>query len=164
MVPSLVSQLYCKSKNLWKQLDSLFSFCDDGNRQPTHQSLRQVLLQVMHSLERVRIVLDALDECQTRTGSRNEGLLSWVRGILSSEHNNVHFITTSRPEQDIQSTFSELIGEEHRIYIQSDLTRDDINAYIRTRVREGDGLKRWRKQLDVQEDIEAALIKKTDGM
>ena len=76
----------------------------------------------------------------------------------------MHLIATSRPEQDIQSTLSELIGEEHRIPIQSDLTRGDINSYIHTRVREGDGLKRWGKRLDVQEEIGPALIQKANGM
>ena len=164
MVRSLIIQLYCKSKNARKQLDSLFSSCEDGNRQPTHESLRHVLLQMVDSLEGAYIVLDALDECQTRKGSRNDGLLSWIRDLLGLERNNGHLIATSRPEHDIQSTLSEIIGEEHRIPIQSDLTRDDINAYIHTRVREGDGLKRWRKHPDVQEEIEAALFQKADGM
>lgn len=164
MVRSLVSQLYWKSKNARKQLDSLFSSCEDGKRQPTQELLCQVLLQMMGSSEGVCIVLDALDECQTRTGSRTEGLLSWVKDLLGSGQNNVRLIATSRSEQDIQSTLGEMIDEDHRIPIQSDLTRDDINAYIRTRVREGDGLKRWRKQQDVQEEIEAALIQKANGM
>jgi hypothetical protein len=57
-----------------------------------------------------------------------------------------------------------MVGEEHKVPIQSDLICDDINAYIRTRVREGDGLKRWRNQQDVQEEIEVALIQKANGM
>jgi len=164
MVRSLVSQLYWKSKTARKQLDSLFSSCEDGKRQPTHESLCQVLSQMIGSSEGVYIVLDALDECQTRTGSHTEGFFAWIKDLLGSRQKNVHLIATSRPEQDIQSTLTELIDEEHRIPIQSDLTRDDINAYIRTRVREGDGLKRWRKQQDVQEEIEAALMQKANGM
>ena len=164
MVRSLIRQLYCKSKNTRKQLESLFSCCNDGNRQSTHEPLRQVLLQMVDSLKGVCIVLDALDECQTRTGPRNDGVLSWIRDLLGSGQKNMYLIATSRPEQDIQSALSELISQEHRIPLQSDLTRDDINAYIRTRVVEGVGLKRWRKQPDMQEEIEAALIDKANGM
>ena len=79
MVRSLISQLYYKSKNAQKQLDSLFSSCEDGNRQPTHESLCQVLLHMVDSLEHTYIVLDALDECSTRSWPRTEGLLSWIR-------------------------------------------------------------------------------------
>ena len=44
---------------------------DDENRQPTHESLRQVLLQMIRSLGGACII-GALNECQTRTGSRND--------------------------------------------------------------------------------------------
>ena len=164
MVRSLIGQLYCKGGNARKQLDSLFTSCEDGRRQPTHESLSQILLQMINPLESVYIVLDALDECRTRTGPRIKGLLSWVRDLLRPGQRKVHFLATSRPEQDIQSTLSELVDEEHRISIQSDLTRDDINAYIHTRVREGHDLKRWRDYPEVQGEIEAALKQKANGM
>jgi Cdc6-like AAA superfamily ATPase len=164
MVRSLISQLYCQSENTPKQLDSLFSSCRDGRCQPTHESLGQVLLQMITLSEGVYIVLDALDECSTRTGSRTEGLLSWIRDLLDSGKKNVHILVTSRPEQDIQSTLKDLVDEENIIPIQSGLISGDIDAYIRTRVREGDGLKRWRKQSNVQEEIETALMQKADGM
>ena len=125
-----------------KQMDSPFSSCEGGNRQPTHESLCQVLLHMVDSLEHTYIVLDALDECSTRSGPRTEGLLSWIRELLGSGQKNVHFLATSRPEQDIQSTLSELVDEDYRISIQSDLTRTDVNAFIHTRIREGGGLKR----------------------
>lgn len=149
---------------MWKQIDRLFESCKNGRHQPAQEFLCQVLLQMVSSVKDTYIVLDALDECYTRTRSSAESLLSWIRDLLRSERNNVHFIATSRPEQDIQSRLSELIDEKHRIPIQSDLTRNDVNAYIRTRVREGDGLRRWRKQPDVQKEIEAALMQRADGM
>jgi hypothetical protein len=58
----------------------------------------------------------------------------------------------------------DLVDEENIIPIQSGLISGDIDAYIRTRVREGDGLKRWQKQSNVQEEIETALMQKADGM
>ena len=66
---------------------------------------------MVSSAEDTYIMLDALDECHTRTGPRTEGLLSWIRDLLGSEHKNVHPIATNRPEQDIQPTLSELIAK-----------------------------------------------------
>jgi len=163
MVRSLISQL-CRCKNTWERLDPLFASCGDGCRQPRRESLCQVLLQMIDHLEDVYIVLDALDECCTRTGSHTKGLLSWIRHLLGSCQKNIHLLVTSRPEHDIQSTLSDLVHKENAIPIQSGLISGDINAYIHTRVREGDGLKRWRGQLEVQDEIEAALVQKANGM
>jgi hypothetical protein len=115
-------------------------------------------------LEDVYIVLDALDECSARIGSRTEGLLSWIQDLMGSSERNIHLLVTSRPEHDIQSKLRNLMHEENIITIQSSLVSDDIQAYIHTRVRQGDGLKRWREQLEVQEEIEAALTLKANGM
>jgi hypothetical protein len=164
MIRSLVNQLYCRCENTWKHLDSLFASCQNGHRQPTRESLCQVLLHMIDPLEDVYIVLDALDECSARIGSRTEGLLSWIQDLMGSSERNIHLLVTSRPEHDIQSKLHNLMHEENIIPIQSSLVSDDIQAYIHTRVRQGDGLKRWREQLEVQEEIEAALTLKANGM
>jgi len=71
---------------------------------------------------------------------------------------------TSRLEQDITSGLSDLAYNEDIMPIQSDLISADIRRYIRTRVREGDGLKRWRSYPDVQDEIETRLTEKANGM
>jgi len=48
--------------------------------------------------------------------------------------------------------------------IRSDLITDDIYAYVRTRVRQHEGLKRWRSQPGVQDEIETRLMEQADGM
>ena len=103
MVRSLISQLYSKCRGASKELDSLFSSCEDGRRQPSCESLCKAFLHMIEQVKEVWIVLDALDECRTRKGPPTEGLLSWMRDLLSSEQRNVHLLVTSRPEQDIKS-------------------------------------------------------------
>ncbi|OCK96816.1 uncharacterized protein K441DRAFT_656827 [Cenococcum geophilum 1.58] len=164
MVRSLISQLYCKYKDTWKQLDSLFSSCGDGCRQPSCESLCGVLLQIIEQVKEVWVVLDALDECYTRKGPPIEGLLSWIRNLLNLEQRNIHLLVTSRPEQDIKLGLSDLAHNEDVVPIQGDLISDDIRAYIHTRVREGDDLKRWRPYPDVQDEIETQLMQKANGM
>ena len=164
MVRSLLSQLYYKCNNTWKQLDSLFSSCKDGRHQPTCESLYKVLLHIIEQVKEVWIVLDALDECRTRTGPPTEGLLSWIRDLLESEQRNVHLLVTSRPEQDITLRLSGLTHNDDIVPIQSDLISDDIRAYIRKRVTQDEGLERWRSQPDVQNEIEITLMEKANGM
>jgi hypothetical protein len=164
MARSLIMQLSCKYKNTWNQLDSFFSSHKDGFEQPTCEALCNVLLQMIEQVKEVWIVLDALDECRTRKGPPTEGLLSWIRDLRSSEQRNVHLLVTSRPEQDIESGIMAFASNDDIVPIQSSLIIDDIRAYVHTRVREDNGLKRWRSQPKVQNEIESRLTEKADGM
>jgi len=164
MVRSLIIQLYSKLGNTLKELDSLFSSCDDGRRQPSSESLYNAFLKMMEQVEEVWIVLDALDECTTRRGSPTEGVISWIGEVLNSEQRNIHVLVTSRPEQDIKSGILKFAHHDDTVPIQSSLISEDIRAYVHTRVREDDRLKRWRSQPEVQNEIESRLMKKADGM
>ena len=119
---------------------------------------------MIEQVKEVWLVLDALDECCTRGGPSTEGLLAWIREVLSSEQRNVHLLVTSRPEQDIKSGISEFVHNDDIVPIQSSLITDDIRAYVRTRVREDNGLKRWRSQPQAQNEIETQLMERADGM
>lgn len=119
---------------------------------------------MIEQVKEVWLVVDALDECRTRRGPWTEGLLSWIREVLNSEQRNVHLLITSRPEQDIKSKIMEFARIGDVVHIQSSLITNDIRAYIRTRVRDDNGLKRWRSQPEVQNEIETRLVEKADGM
>ena len=73
-------------------------------------------------------------------------------------------LMTSRPEQDIKSGLSEFVYDDNTVLIQSDLITNDIRAYVRKRVREDEGFKRWQDRSDVQDEIETRLMEKADGM
>ncbi len=163
MIRSLISQLYHKRKNTRNHLDSLFSSYDDGDRQPTTESLCKRLLLMIQQTDEVWIVLDALDECRTRKGTETEGLLSWMKGLLSVS-SNAHLLITSRSEQDIESALIEWASDEDMMCIQNKLVSDDIRKYVFDRIREDDELKRWRSWPEVQKEIENSLVEKADGM
>ena len=164
MIRALISQLYYKHIETSQQLDTLFSSCEDGRRQPTCRLLCEAFLRMIEQVKEVWLILDALDECRTRKGPSTEGLLSWIREILNSEQRNVHLLVTSRPVQDIESKIMEFAHIDDVVPIQSSLITNDIRAYVRTRVREDNGLKRWRSQPEVQNEIETRLMEKADGM
>ena len=163
MVRSLISQLYSKGGDTLKELDSLYSSCEDGRRQPPCESLYKTFLRMIEQIKDVWIVLDALDECRTRQGPSTEGLLLWIRDLLSSEQRNVHLLVTSRPEQDITSMISQFACKDI-VPIQSNLITDDIRAYVHTRVRQRAEFKRWRSHPEVQDEIETRLMEQADGM
>lgn len=164
MIRSLISQLYHKRADTRTIVDSLYSSCGDGHRQPSCESLRQVFLKMILLPESICIVLDALDECSTRAGSHSEGLLSWMEDLMGSKQQGIHLLVTSRPEQDIQSKLSKIVSPENVIPLESALVTADIDAYIHTQVRESACLKRWQKRSDIQEEIEATLMQKANGM
>jgi Cdc6-like AAA superfamily ATPase len=161
MLSALLSQLYSTSSDSsqMQALDSLFKSCQDGCRQPSTQSLCEVFLHILDQLKEVWIVLDALDECDTR-----KGLLPLIRNVLQSDRRNVHLLVTSRPEHDIESEITGFAHEDNMIKLQSSLTTNDIRDYVHTRVRKDDDLKRWRSRPKVQDEIETQLMKKANGM
>ncbi|KAH8588249.1 hypothetical protein B0O99DRAFT_665061 [Bisporella sp. PMI_857] len=144
--------------------NSLFFSCGNGNRQPTTELLCASFLDMIQQAGEICIVLDALDECCTRKGTPAERLLSWIKSVVSPKYANVSLLVTSRREQDIESAISEWDHNKTLIPIKSGLVTDDIREYVRTRVRENDGLKRWRSRSDIQKEIETELMKKADGM
>jgi hypothetical protein len=164
MVRTLIIQLYYKRVETSQQLDSLFSSCQDGRRQPTSELLRKVLFDMIDQVKEVWLVLDALDECRARSGSSEEGVLSWIQEVLDSDQRSVHLIVASRPEHEIKSGIMEFAHHNDIVPIQSSDITDDIAAYVHSRVREDDSLKRWRSQPDVQEEIETKLVAKANGM
>ncbi|KAF2496459.1 hypothetical protein BU16DRAFT_609515, partial [Lophium mytilinum] len=164
MVRSFISQLYYKWEDTRTQLESLFAACSDGRDQPTCEKLCKTLLDMLQLVDEVWIVLDALDECSTRSGNPTEGLLSWITGLRNPEHGNVHLIVTSRLEEDIKSEICEWVHKDNLMPLRGDSITADIRAYVRTRIREDKGLKRWRSRPEVQNDMETRLMEKADGM
>jgi hypothetical protein len=164
LLRSFIYQVYCKQVRSHALLNSLLSSCDDGRRQPTCESLYNLFLRMVEQIGEVWIVLDALDECSTRRGSPNEGVLLWIRALLSLEQTNIHLLLTSRLEQDILSGLGDLAHSDNTLPLQNTFIMDDIHAYIRSRVREDVGLKRWQSHPDVQDKIEITLVEKADGM
>lgn len=113
----------------------------------------------MASLGDTYIILDALDECAER-----DELLTDLEEIVSWEDANVHVLTTSRREKDIEEALILLSDERNRIGIQSALVNADIRTYTHDRLQIDRKLRRWLKRPEVQLKIEDTLVKKADGM
>jgi hypothetical protein len=94
---------------------------------------------MIDSLEKVWIVLDALNECTPR----NE-LLFWINSIVQNSfvQINIHFLVTSRPEQDIKRAILRYASDEQMIAIRDDLLKADIRNYVQAKVREYENFNR----------------------
>ncbi|KAK1641297.1 hypothetical protein BDP81DRAFT_131052 [Colletotrichum phormii] len=161
-IRSLITQLYSKSQDVHTHLDSLYSSCKYASRQPSIDLLISTFEAMAQQIGEVWIVLDALDECQKRTGLSNEGLLDWIEGILNLPQVNVHLLVTSRPEHDIKSALERHI--DNQIPLQSELVTEDIRAYVHGTVRQHEGFKRWRTREEILDEIEGHLMEKANGM
>ncbi|KAI0147306.1 hypothetical protein GGR57DRAFT_493877 [Xylariaceae sp. FL1272] len=163
MLRSLISQLYDNCTDSRNRLDSLYTSCNHRKKQPSPDSLRAAFHDMIEQAGDVYIVLDALDECPRRNEYPG-GLLSWIRD-LHHPYMNIHFLVTSRQEQDIMVDIEKWARDKDIINIQKSSIREDIDAYINARVRKGGELAtRWDTWSDIQDKIEATLTKKADGM
>jgi hypothetical protein len=67
MIRSLVSQLSQRCVKIPTMLETLFSSCENGQRQPSLDGLLEVMHYMVQEFPQSYIVLDALDECTDRT-------------------------------------------------------------------------------------------------
>ncbi len=96
---SLMVLLYSERPRARKDLDMLFCSCGNGSRQPATEALLATLQSMFQYAKHIWLIIDALDECRTR-----QDLLSWMRDISRpGDTNNIHLLTTSRAEEDIQT-------------------------------------------------------------
>ncbi|KAI0446128.1 ankyrin repeat protein [Xylaria telfairii] len=164
MLRALISQLYTKSPTTRSRLDALYSLCDQGKKQPSPKSLQAAFQDMIRQAGKIWIVIDALDECQSRTQYFAGGLHSWIKSLQESSM-GVCLLVTSRPEEDIEAAIRSWALDRNIISIQEDLIQKDINAYVYARVYESGELgQRWRTRPAIQAEIVSAITERANGM
>jgi hypothetical protein len=159
MVRSLVSQLSQQCVKIPPILETLYSSCENGQRQPSLDSLLDVLKEMIHQFPQTYIVLDALDECTDRIE-----LLGILESIAGWQLDELHLLVTSRKERDIEGSLECLVEDSNIICLQSKLVDQDIRSYVHQRLAVDKNLKKWQKDSDVVHDIETALMEGSQGM
>ena len=104
-------------------------------------------------------IIDALDECLERPE-----LLVSIQQLIGCNHGNIHILTSSRLEKDIEESMEPFKDDRENFCIPSDLIDNNIRTYVRGRLQINQTLKRWQKQPKVQQEIEDTLMDKADGM
>ncbi|KFZ24288.1 hypothetical protein V502_01228 [Pseudogymnoascus sp. VKM F-4520 (FW-2644)] len=159
MVRSLISQLSEQCIRMPLALEALYSSCDKGNRQPSLDALMNVLQQMLLEFPQSYLILDALDECADRAE-----LLSILEQIAGWQLEEMRVLVTSRKERDIESSLDEIVNRECIICLQHQVVDKDIQTYVRQRLSNDKGLKKWQKDVKIRQEIEIALMEGSRGM
>ncbi len=160
LLRSLAFQLYSQCADAQKDLDTLFTSCDDGRKQPATLSLSRTVHGMMQHPQKLQIILDALDECVTRAE-----LLDWMKTLAGPDLTHVHVVATSRREEELESSLGGWIQDDDRIPIDKDSVNKDIRSYVKARLqRSEDFRRRWASMPSVLEEIESAIEGRADGM
>ena len=113
----------------------------------------------MRQFTHAYIVLDALDECTQR-----QELMDVLETMAAWQLGNVHLLTTSRKERDIENSLESYVREEDTICLQRDVVDRDIQRYVQQRLSDDKTLAKWNKNTAVRQEIEAALMRGACGM
>lgn len=140
-------------------LEALYSSCDKGNRQPSLNALMNVLHQMLQEFPQPYLILDALDECEGRAE-----LLSILEQMAIWQLKELRVLVTSRKERDIESSLTEIVNRECIIGLQHQVVDKDIQTYVRQRLSDEKGLKKWQKDVEIRQEIETALTEGSRGM
>ena len=158
LIRSLIQQI-CMRHGDPQKLKSLYSSCETGQHQPTHEKLLVTLHQMLKIIKGAYLILDALDECAER-----QDLLDDIHELCRWKDANLQILVTSRKEKDIEESITLANGDIQKLCIQGPLLDDDIRKYVKSRMQNGQRLRRWRKDLQVQREIENMLVNKANKM
>ena len=164
---SLVSQLSTRSSSCCSILHRVYEVHDDGTRQPSDDTLKECLKQMLTMPGQcpIFIVLDALDECPISTGlppPRSE-VLQFVKELVNLRLPGLYLCTTSRPEVDIRAVLEPLAFRSVSLHDESG-QKTDIAEYVRSVVNSSPSttMRRWRA--DDKNLVIETLTERADGM
>jgi Cdc6-like AAA superfamily ATPase len=159
MVRSLISQLSEQCIKMPSTLEALYSSSDKGNRQPSLDALMNVLQHMLQEFPQPYLILDALDECADR-----DVLMKILEQIAEWQVEEMRVLVTSRRERDIESSLEDIVHGECIICLQHQVVDKDIRTYVRQRLSDDKGLKKWQKSDGIRREIEATLMEGSHGM
>jgi len=159
MLKNLISQFLERCPSNPKALLSAYEACGPGIRQPSNEQLLVSLKAILQRLPHSFIVLDALDECSAR-----EALFEVLEQIASWSLPSLRVILTSRREVDIEDALETLVPTDHRTCLESAVVDNDIRTYVRERLSTDKTIARWRKDPELQTEIETTLGTMASGM
>ncbi|KAK1600133.1 uncharacterized protein LY79DRAFT_585725 [Colletotrichum navitas] len=160
LLRSLALQLYRNSGEAARRLEDLFRSNSDGQAQIGISTLSACVEAMLQISPRVTIVLDALDECTTRTQ-----LLSWIQYCVSgSGICNTKLIVTGRPEAEFDRVIPRLFDENNCMLLDKKAVNADIRSYVAHELRKRPDFVEKRMPRDVIEQIRKSVGDKADGM
>lgn len=159
----IVSQLCRKLRCVPQDILDLYH----DNADMTVEQLKIALSALLREIGFVYIVLDAIDECNTRSdihtidapGARRE-LLELLESLLTDpKFDKIQIIATSRDYRDIEDVLEPLSVP---ISMSNSLVDEDIRTYVGSQLYTNKRFTRWSSTL--LDDIRDALVEGAKGM
>jgi hypothetical protein len=164
---SLIYQLSTHSNPCCGILYRVYEAHDRGTRQPSDDTLKECLKQmlILPGQGPIFLVLDALDECPDYSGfppPRSE-VLQFVKELVDLRLCKLYICATSRPEVDIRAVLEPLAFLSVSLHDESG-QKADIAEYVRNVVNSSPStaMRRWRA--DDKNMVIEALTERADGM
>jgi hypothetical protein len=156
LLRSLAIQLWSLGGKATKQLDELFISCNQGQVQPGESVLSTCVKSMMDMTGSVVVVIDALDECTTRSS-----LLRWIKSLASS---SIQFIVTSRPELDFISDLPRYFHKSNCILLDQKAIDADIQSYVVMTLKQDPRFTSKRLPRNLRDEICEKVGNGADGM
>lgn len=161
LLRSLISQLSSISNKAMVGLRTIFAEeYAGGDKRLLPRDLNALFLAMLRSTdEPIRLVIDALDECNT-----TDEVLTWTRNF-TTELRDASVLITSRDESRIGSAMRDWLDEESQFAsLDSQMVNDDIATYIQETVQGDVNFNRWRNVPGILSSMQAEMIKRANGM
>jgi hypothetical protein len=157
LLVSLVQQLAVRDSQAQLTLEHLYD-AHEGLHKPTHDQLLATFQEMVRSstLNHVYIIIDALDECD-EVEMLMDHFMNRVGGWRLSQ---IHLLTTSRKNRDIQARFDELSVSV--LPIQNDVVDGDIRTFVTNQVLRDRWWDKWSD--NVRKEVTETLVRKAKGM
>jgi hypothetical protein len=167
LLRSLVFQLSTCSSPCCGILHQIYKTHKDGTQQPSDDTLKECLEEMLRLLAQGRIflILDALDECPDSSGipSPRDEVLQLVKELVDLRLHGLYICATSRPEVDIRTVIEPLAFRSVSLHDESG-QKADIADYIRNVVNlsPSAAMRRWR--VEDRNLVIETLTERADGM
>jgi len=138
------------------EVDSLYTSCGEGTRDPGLQDLLEAFISILRSPRRTYVILDALDEC-----SEWRKLLSVLTQILATSPDSVRLLVTSRKVSEIAEDLLKTPSLVMDLRNTGGLT-EDINTHVNATLEHDMRLRKWAP--GIKEQMHYAIVQGSDGM
>lgn len=117
------------------------------------------LRSVVDESENSFLIIDALDECVDKNGTRRE-ILTFLTELSDWNLPQLHILVTSRKELDIEKSLN-FVEKSSSICIQTH-QQQDIEKYVKSVLKTDPDFAKW--SFEVKQDIQDVLTKNSAGM
>ncbi|OAA61406.1 ankyrin repeat-containing domain protein [Cordyceps fumosorosea ARSEF 2679] len=157
LLASLVKQLAQQDALAIEALKSMHSTHEKNDTHPSVNELERLLGVIVYSpsFQRVFVVVDALDECQTVESCRAK-FISMLSKL--GQAGKVNVFATSRPSPEIQNAFP----QSSTIVLDIRAADEDVHAYLDGNLEELPNC--IKNNTSLQDQIKSTISKAADGM